>query len=166
MHIRWCRQRFMNFFRCRWRMSFSWSWDANFFPTSPFCISCTAVQLRNAELTSIWNITLLRLSIDLSWTNAIGLQIALRRNTKSYRETEISSSIKFFQGHVFAGFPSHIKDLLHPDVFYGADHEAGGATSGTYDTCCFSTNIKCIDGAFLVCRTTHTATACSNGTTL
>ena len=56
--------------------------------------------------------------------------------------------------------------LFHPDVFYGANHDAGGTTNVIYDLCCCSTNIKCINGAFLVYRTTHRATACSNGATL
>ena len=55
---------------------------------------------------------------------------------------------------------------LYPQILHGTHHKSGGATSGTYDLCCCSTNIKCIDGAFLVCRTTHTATGCSNGATL
>ena len=64
------------------------------------------------------------------------------------------------------GLPARIIESIHTDVFYGANHEAGGATSGIYDLCCISINIKCINGAFFICRTTHTLTACSNSATL
>ena len=56
--------------------------------------------------------------------------------------------------------------LFHPDVFHGANHDAGGATNVIYDLCCCSTNIYGIDEAFPVCRTTHNATTCSYGATL